>query len=304
MNTAVTSPDVDLCRAFAAIYRERGFNPLPSRTDDKRPMIRFRDMWDGPALTAEQFERHVTTNIQVMTGRAWRLLAIDLDGEGGKDWWRDKTGTGAWPRTWITHSGGNGMHLWFSLPPGWVEPLPKAFLWRSEAKHEAVERLCDQSLVMAPPSIHPKTGNRYRFLDREHSPMRLNLPGPCPAWILRHPVIQIRREEVAAAQPARSAPAIRVEGNRSQYRRLDVLAAIPDKLALARQWGVRFAGGASERGWAPCHAINRPDAVASAAVNIHTGSYVDLGSATRMGFFDLAVMLGVYVDYRSAAVAA
>ena len=103
---------------------------------------------------------------------------IDLDGAESVARWKE---LGRSPRTWVSHSGGDGQHWWFRLPE-LAKPMGKAIVWESELRkevsewnranpdnklplpHEAIERLCDQSLVMAPPSIHPVTGQRYRFL--------------------------------------------------------------------------------------------------------------------------------------------
>jgi hypothetical protein len=46
--------------------------------------------------------------------------------------------------------------------------------------------------------------------------------------------------------------------------------------------------------------LDRPDTHPSAAVDAESGTYVDLGSGCRMSFFDLAVALGIYHDYRDA----
>ena len=173
--------DVALCASMAAFYRSRGYQPLPSRTDAKRPMVRFREWWET-AAPADLFDRHPTSNVQIMTGRHWRLLVIDLDGPEARERWG---ALGSTPRTWVTHSGGGGQHLWFRLPADYPQPLPKCFLWQGDGKHQAIERLCDLSLMMAPPSIHPTTGQRYRFLSPGQSPQRLPLPADCPAWVLR-----------------------------------------------------------------------------------------------------------------------
>ncbi len=205
---------------------------------------------------------------------------IDLDGTEARERW---AGMGRTPATWITHSGAGGWHAWLRLPADYPRPLPKGFLWRGEGKHQAIERLGDYSLVIVPPSLHPATGERYRFLDASHSPKRLPMPTACPAWILALPLV---------GQTA--AP-------RALPRAADILAAVPDKIALARSWGVRFAGGRTPRGWWPCHAIDRDDRHPSAAVNETSGSYCDLGSGQRLGFFDLGASLGIYRDWKDAA---
>src|SRR5262245_32081703 len=127
--------DIQLCREWAELYRSRGFNPLPSRPDEKRPCCSFveRYGWDKP-FPREEFEQWETTNIQIQCGRPWRLLVIDLDGAEARQWWIDRSG--GLPRTWITHSGGDGWHLWFTITKD-VKPdsLPKGFLWKGAGPH-------------------------------------------------------------------------------------------------------------------------------------------------------------------------
>ena len=84
----------------------------------------------------------------------------------------------------------------------------------------------------------------------------------------------------------------------SRFDRSQVLDSIPDKLALARQWGVRLAGRPNAKGWAPCHAIDREDVHPSAAIHEASGSYVDHGSGVKLSLFDLGAELGIYTDWR------
>jgi hypothetical protein len=270
--------DVEQARCWASFYRARGFNPLPSREDDKRPLVRFAHLWEEMA-PADLFDRHPTTNIQVMTGRAWRLLVIDLDGPDAPA----KFGAmGRCPRTWETHSGGDGRHLWFLLPEGFERPLPKAFLWRGADRHSAIERLCDHSLIMAPPSIHPRTGARYRFR-AGRSPKDLPLPATCPAWVLGAKPVE------ADGQPRTRKPRLHVD-----------FSGLGDKAALAQSWGLRIAGPARQSGWVPCHAIGREDAHPSAAIHQESGYYVDSGSGLRLRLPELAVELGRYLTVDDA----
>lgn len=288
--------DIAEARKWWTFYRLRGLNPLPSRTDAKRPMMRYTEYWD--ALAPDHLiDRFPTTNLQIMTGRRWRLLVIDLDGPEAIERWQAADVT---PLTWITHSGGGGRHLWFRLAPDHPRPLPKAVIWRGGGEHSAIERLCDRSLVMAPPSIHPRTGERYRFLDRRHSPARLPLPAECPGWILRlrpepvphkTPIVRVDRP-VSVPRPTL------IESRPLDRRR--ILDAIHDKIGLVQSWGVRFDRDTG-REWVPCHAVDREDANPSAAISRTSGSYVDLGSGLRLSLFDLGVHLGIYHDWREAA---
>lgn len=292
-NSTLNPEDVSLTRKWASLYRMRGFNPLPSRTDDKRPMVRFREWWEASA-PSDLFDNHETTNIQVMTGRHWRLLVIDLDGPEARERFK---AMGQTPRTWATHSGGNGLHLWFTLPSGIATEIPKAFLWKGDEGHSAIERLCDRSLIMAPPSIHPKTGKRYRFASASESPARMPMPARCPAWILNAKALDMRPAFVPFTAPKPSARRTIVNAS---FDRREVLDAIAFKVDLARSWGLRVAGKAQPNGFVPCHAIGREDRNPSAGIHEATGTYVEPGAGIKLSFFDLAVALGQYHDFKEA----
>lgn len=285
--------DITIAQRWAGFYRLRGLNPLPSRADAKRPMVRFAQWWDEPA-PADLFDQHPTTNVQVMTGRRWRLLVIDLDGPEARDWFY---GLGRpVPTTWATHSGGDGLHLWFRLPEGFTTPMPKAFLWKGKGKHAAVERLCDRSLIMAPPSIHPTTRKRYRFLTTWQSPARIPLPAPCPGWVLLLRPLEAERPAVRVATSPKPV-AVPAPG---RFRSAEVLDAIRDKINLAESWGLRIASRRpNHAGWCQCHAIGREDRSPSASISAETGRYWEPGERS-IGFFELAVMLGAYLDWRDA----
>jgi Bifunctional DNA primase/polymerase, N-terminal len=285
--------DVQLARQYADLYKLRGFQPLPSRTDAKRPLVRFADWWEAQA-PADLWDKHKTTNIQVMTGRHWRLLVIDLDGIEAQERWAVQARKRGVPRTWVSHSGANGRHLWFRLPEG-LSHMHKAFLWRGQDQHSAIERLCDRSLITAPPSIHVKTGKRYQFASRSQSPLGLPMPAMCPAWILKARPITTAAP-LPQLVPIRPRPRPRIT-NGGTYQRDDVLASISVR-AVAASWGVRFVGRTSPTGWISCHAIGREDKVPSAAIHQQTGQYVDQGTGIKMSLFDLGAALGVYEDWR------
>lgn len=288
---ATVNADTETATKWSDFYRSRGFNPLPSRTDAKRPLVRFAQWWDEPAPD-DLFRKHPTTNIQVMTGRRWRLLVIDLDGPEAVDVFAS---WGRCPLTWTTHSGGNGKHLWFRLPANYRRELPKAFLWRNGTEHAAVERLCDRSLIMAPPSIHPKTGQRYRFASKGQSPARLPMPAPCPQWVLDLKPLVAERPEFVPTLPMKARPVVA-----GRFRSSEVLDAIHDKISLVEQWGLRVASRQpNHAGWCPCHAIGREDRNPSASVSPSSGRYWEPGEQT-IGLFELGVRLGIYLDWRDA----
>lgn len=298
MPTALADNDVAAARRWADLYRLRGYQPLPSRPDAKRPFTGYSQWWESPA-PADLWDRFPTTNVQVMTGRHWGLLVVDLDGPEAVAAWERLCPR--CPRTWVSHSGGGGRHVWFSVPKG-GPPLPKAVLWRPDpsqprAKGEpAVERLCDRSLVMAPPSVHPTTGRRYRWL-AGRSPLDVPLPAPCPASVLRLAPVLPPRPATPFAVPA--APGSVSRRFAVPAAAADVLAAVADKAGLARSWGLRIASRPNAAGWCQCHAVGREDRNPSASFHAETGRYwePDLGT---VGLFELAARLGAYATWGDA----
>jgi hypothetical protein len=292
----ILSSDIDLARRWAENYRLKGYNPLPSAMASpegrKKPLCAYACYWEEPA-PAGLFLRFPTSNIQLVTGRRWQLLVIDLDGPEAIEQW-DRLGRCPW--TWITHSGGNGRHIWFRLPEGLSRPLPSVTLWKGVGPHSAIERLCDQKLVMVPPSIHPRTGKRYRFLSRAHSPSGVTRPAMCPDWVLALQPVEPER----TVEPFRSRVSLPLTDVRLRYRVDDVLDAILDKPNLAATWGLRLASRpCRSAGWVSCHALDRPDNNPSARISIETGRYWEPGDGA-IGLFDLAVRLGAYGSWTEA----
>jgi hypothetical protein len=83
------------------------------------------------------------------------------------------------------------------------------------------------------------------------------------------------------------------------YSRDEVLAAVADKIALARSWGLRIASqGPNVKGWFRCHALDRDDDHPSASIHHETGVFIDLRDSVVLPFFDLAVALGQYPTWQ------
>jgi hypothetical protein len=299
----LTMERVRAARRWANFYQSRGFMPLPSTLSEpgsKRkghPPCKFGAWWEGGGPSADDlWARWPCPNIQIMTGRHWRLAAIDLDGPDAIDAFT-KLGPTI-PRTWESTSGGGGRHLWFSLPDGLPE-MPKRLIWQGGGHHSAIELLCDRSLLMAPPSIHP-SGRLYRFR-AQCSPRVLTRPAMIPKWILDLP--DVRKAESASAPVPNQAPRPErkvLSGPMPNWMdRQDVLMAIADKVSVARSWGLRIAERSSEsNGWISCHDFDREDRTPSARFHPLTGRFWRPGMIP-MSLFDLGVALGHYADWRS-----
>lgn len=295
MTTRAIEDDIATAGRWAGFYRARGYNPLPTDPETGHPPVAYRQWWCDPA-PADLFDRHAFPSLQVMTGRRWGLIVIDLDGDEAKSRW---AGMGRSPRTWTVVSGGGGMHLWFRISPDYPREIVKAVVWRGEGSHSLIERFGDRGLITAPPSLHRKTGRRYRFIDKARSPASMPLPAPCPEWILRLESVDRKPVPTAEVFVCRRAAPIATDGS-ARYRKEDVLAAIGDKVGLARSWGLRVTTKRSGPDCLACHAIGRPDAHPSGIFNVETGVYWDAWIGKGMSLLDVGVSLGIYADWRDA----
>jgi hypothetical protein len=286
MNARDRVPDKTLPE-WVEFYWRIGLQPLPSSRRDKRPLIPYGHAWESDL--AVDWKRFPDCNLQIMTGRHWGLLVVDLDGPQARGW------LDGFPRTWTVQSGsGNGYHLWYQVGPT-VQPLPKCFLHRGEGNHAAIERLCDRSLIVVPPSVHPKTGkpylwvrNRNPFVGRiKDRPMEF-----APSWVINH---------VANPAPTPNQSGDFGKAPVNLHRRLKgcgrLLDQIADKVALARSWGLRIAASQpNAAGWLACHALGREDRTPSASFRVASGHYSEPGAGLSLNLYELGAALGAYSD--------
>jgi hypothetical protein len=302
-------PDIERAREAATFYQTMGWNPLPSDPALGHPPYTYTSLRDSGAPD-RIWDHFPLPCVQVPTGRRWGLVVIDLDGEVARDAWQAWTLHRPIDPTWTVESPRGGLHLWFEVPRAGA-PIPWRFLWRLPdpsrkdgwAKHEGIELLGDGRLAMAPPSYRIGPGGRRReySFTAGKGPSDIGRPAPLPSWVLELPGVEQRREaEVPAAPPHRASAKAPRLAPKGQWSRDAVLAAIPDKVALARSWGLRIVGNRpNSKGWVRCRAIGREDRHASAGFNAETGYYCEPG-ACRVSLFRLAVVLGRFAMWQQA----
>lgn len=141
----------------------------------------IRSWWSGP------FEGY---GVGVRTGEG--LLVIDVDVKDGKDGTRSlaetiRTKGEPLPRTVTARTGTGGYHLYFTYPTGRdirnFQSGPKTTVWPLGPD---VDIRAHHGFVVAPPTIHPKTGEPYYW----DSDLRGSLDpwvcdvAPAPDWLL------------------------------------------------------------------------------------------------------------------------
>ncbi len=288
----ISRSDFDLARHAMRFYRANGYAPVPSRMHGKKaPLVKIKPYWEltGPHWWLD-FD---TTNIQVMTGTHWRLVAIDLDGPIALELWRLWTLHRPIPPTWeVATDPGQGKHLWFTLPDH-VTECPSRILWELDAaKHAAIELKADRALITAPPSIHVKTGMRYEFVTG-HCPRTIRRPATIPSWLLY--MSSIHRRSVQKPETFQvSIPMCRPSGSiQGRLPSCEVIEAITDKQAVAASWGLSIVSNQPDRdGWLECRVIGCEDRTPSASFNVHSGYYYDHKSKQGLNLFETAVALG------------
>ena len=287
--------DIELCRVWAKKYRDWGFNPLPSRSDAKRPFVRFADYWEKD-FPENEFSLWEPENIQVMTGVHWNLVVLDVDGYPAQEWLRKHRKP--CPATWTVANNKEGYHLWYRLPEGWQGPLSSCQIYQGEEKHCEVARKADRALIIAPPSHHVTRRVRYRFQSDDLSPLYSRPPAVAPDWLLDYqpPKVEVPVQTIARPHFATQ----RYQGS-FRYGWDEVLQAIPDKVRMAEYYGLKVSWrNSTNNPWVPCFR-DENDRTPSAAINRETGYFIARGgNEWRGSFFHLLVHLGAFTSVSDA----
>lgn len=158
-------------------YAARGWRVLP--VAGKIPTLKD---WPAKASTDPEqirawWSNQDTVNIGIATGAESNLWVLDVDPEkGGDDTLRMlEAQYGQLPVTTEVITGGGGRHLYFQHPG--------ISLGNSAGKlGPGLDIRTDGGQVVAPPSVHPRTGRPYEW-EAAHHPDDVS-PAPVPHWLL------------------------------------------------------------------------------------------------------------------------
>jgi hypothetical protein len=113
-------------------------------------------------------------NLAVVTGRYAGLVVIDCDRAEDVVWWKS-----SFPQTpLVVTTGGGGKHFYYRHPGAAVRNRSRLFSRRIDLR-------ADGGLVIAPPSIHPKTSTAYQW-DNGFYCQVIDVPPFDPRWIADH----------------------------------------------------------------------------------------------------------------------
>ena len=305
--------DLRSIEAYASRYRDCGFNPLPSKPIGNKihpPYAGYatpRDEGMSPADFDMLARKWNCTAVQVALGPRWRLLGLDLDGPEAVARFHELNSRRSLQSTWtVRHNPSGGMHVWYRIPEGLSYPL-RMLAWQGEAKHSQIEILCRGAILVAPPSVSPKSGLPYIFthggpFSRQH------LPALMPDWLVT--LANKLKAEIEAELAARKGAVHRerrpdpIAPSAYRYRRHDVVSAIADPVWLAHRVGIRDVSRTSNQsGWHSCRSIFREDLNPSARLSVtRTGDlvYWECGLPKAMSIFDVAVATGMFPDLQAA----
>ncbi len=133
-------------------------------------------------------------NVGMAYGPVSGLIGIDVDGPGGEELLRQKSG-GNLPRTLQFCTGGNGRRYLYAIPPG----AKLRTTSQQTGLHQELRFQAKGSQTVMPPSRHP-SGRRYVW-EPGHGPDECEA-APAPAWLMRELATPDPKQRKSAAPVA------------------------------------------------------------------------------------------------------
>ena len=163
----------------AKTYAARGWPVLPCKGKVPVTPHGVKDASQDEEKINVWFGNAQTHNVGIATGRTSDLIVLDIDPRHGGDFSLEalEDAHGELPQTVEVKTGGGGRHLYFQFPEG-IEIKNG-----SNVLGPGLDIKSTGGYVIAPPSIHPDTGQPYAWEwsgDPEEVPIAL-----LPDWLLK-----------------------------------------------------------------------------------------------------------------------
>jgi len=152
------------CLAAAHVYASAGWPVFP--TCGKQPYTQngLKDATCSAATIAQWWQKWPTANVAILTGEISGLVVLDIDLGQGRDYdgytslSRLQELYGILTTTLMCQSGGGGYHFYYRFPAG-KRVRNKTGL----AGLAGIDVRGEGGYIIAPPSVHPSTGQIYAW---------------------------------------------------------------------------------------------------------------------------------------------
>lgn len=154
-------------------YYALGFSPIPIHgivdgrctcgkpdcpSAGKHPALKSWKPYQKARATEDQIRKWFTgrpyLNVGIVTGKVSGIIVLDIDGEEGRQAFRE-AGYEI-PSTVHAHTGGGGDHYYFNYPQDGLRNSASSIAPKVDVRG-------DGGLVVAPPSVH-RSGERYEWV--------------------------------------------------------------------------------------------------------------------------------------------
>lgn len=170
--------------AYALAYAARGWRVASITPGQKYPRLQaWQDKaTTDPAVIETWWHQFPDDGVSIVTGDLSRLVVVDVDPDhDGDETLRALEAThGHLPDTVEAVTGGGGRHLYFHMPDGVAYPRNDQ---AGIALGAGVDIRGQGGQVVAPPTVHPITGQRYEW-EIEHSPLDGIAVAEAPPWLV------------------------------------------------------------------------------------------------------------------------
>ena len=152
--------------------------PLLPRSKQPRVAGRFVHGFHDATAAAEVIDRHwysyPSDNIGVRVPLGMAVVDVDPRHGGWASLAKLQAEHGPLPETWSVRTGSGGRHLWYA-----VGEMALRKRLGERRQYPGIDVKSSSGYVVAPPSVHPDTGQRYEWLN---PPM--GTPAMAPRWLL------------------------------------------------------------------------------------------------------------------------
>jgi hypothetical protein len=141
------------------LYQKKGLSFFPLRKKSKKPLFDwavYQERKPTQAEVDEWREKGLLDQVAIVCGAVSGIIVLDVDDPEKFEAWRTQNGHSMPPTPMVRTSGGK-YHVYFKHPGGRVK--------NSVKKIPGADIKADGGYVVAPPSIHPTTGEPYEWVE-------------------------------------------------------------------------------------------------------------------------------------------